>query len=313
METIFSDQKPSQGRTMAGDSGRKVRFLQQADENRYAPYAKNVESGLRRFWIQQACLIVQYTESTTIGYVEGFSQERSFFDFDRDKLLGQSGVQPELEAFPGFDTLRARIFALRDQMDITVNVVPGKSQQTVTEELGVLMNTGFLQASNPSHQQIVLEMLGWGLEVPKILAERRRQTAMASLENDAFAAEQFVSPPHLYQEHAAHIEAHIKFVDSERFKKLSGFLKQQVMEHIQGHEKLAAFAVIRQQYIMQDALAEAQAQLGPNLLMGGGIPGQEQPGSGPQQGKTGGQSGAGRKVRQPAGANENQGQMAQSA
>jgi len=275
IEGLFSDHKPSQGISKAGDSGVKVRALQMADEARFVPYAEGMAVALKEFVIQQLCLLLQYTEKKKIGYVVGEEEERTFFSWDRNEILG---ISPHTESslYAGEAPARARVLAVRDAYDIEVHVVPGKSLNTVREDIGNLIMMGVMDPLRDRAQ--IMEMYGYGFEVPRIMVERRRHTALAASENDTIHGRQAIPPPSAYEDHVTHVESHKAFSNTDRGRSLPPEVKNVLFGHIQLHEELMIAEQLRLMYLQQKVLGDMGEAFGPLMMP---MPG-AQPG-GPQQ------------------------------
>lgn len=286
MESIFAHHKPSQGVSKAGDSGRKVRLLQAADEMLFAPFADAFSDAYERFWLQMMCLIVEYEDTEQIGYVVGEDNERSYFRFTRDQLVGP---MPEgLDSFK-VNPMDLQIQMLKQQVDLEVRLVPGKSPQTIREDLRMLTELGFIQAGNQQHEKFLMNMLGYGHNMNQIIAQRRRAIASAAFENDNLVDFGMIHPgessddpfaPSIYDDHDAHIDTHKRFTKTRRFRELEPEMKAVLMRHIEAHEVFRAFIAsgMRDQYLLQEALSESDEQIGPLLSQGAG-PGVQQSGN----------------------------------
>lgn len=293
LEEIFSDHEPSRGVGKAGDSGAKVRALQQADEARFAPFARETEDAINRFWMQQLCLIAQHIDRRKQGYVVGQQNERSYFSYDRSDVL--NGVmQPESVLFTEEDADRARVLALKQMLDIETEVVPGKSVATVREELSMLGAMGVIRPGE--HDSLVLQMLGYNLQAQDLMESRRQQASHAAMENDAFMAGQPPHVPMIREDHQQHIETHIRLVRTRTFEALPPEAQQVMFQHIEAHEMAIIQEPLRVQLLQQRVMTQLMAQYPQEAMALAMSP----MGAGPQQ-QTGGKPAGG---AQPGGAQQ---------
>lgn len=258
IEEIFGDHKPSQGQSKSGDSGIKVRHLQMADEARFAPFAVGFSESLRAFWLQQLMLTAQYTDRERIGYLMGEEGERSFFGWDRNTLLG---TPDEMMLFSEKEWERAQVFALKQKLDLEIQVVPGKSQATVREDMLFLAQTGFVDPMRDKAK--VMSMLGYGLEAEDIMRQQRQQASMAGMENDLFMSQMDVPLPGMHEDHIQHIEVHKRLVNSLRFRRLPEQEQMGAYQHIEQHERMLLAEQMRIQFLGQQVAQEFQQQFGP--------------------------------------------------
>lgn len=263
LEYIFSDQKPSRGISRSGDSGVKTRLLQGADDMRFGPYAIRFGQSLKKFWLQHLMMMAQYTSAQRVAHVVGESGELNVFTFDQESLLG-TATDAGASGFDRADTLRSRILAMKDQVDLEIDVVPGKSPQQIREDLTTLTATGFLNPQNAEHVYQAWKMLGYSQELGQVVQNLHKQRALAARENDAFHKGEEVEPPHIWQDHEQHKRVHVDFLDTSRFDSMDETAKNAFVRHIEAHEKLAIFVTTaRPNYLLQEALAESGDQLGP--------------------------------------------------
>jgi hypothetical protein len=268
MEQIFADYSPQQGESVPGDSGKKVRALQMANEERHIPYARGIAAGLKRHKIQILQLLAQYTEQERIGYVTGSEHERSFFRWSRHTLapldantVGQF-TSPDEQA-------RMMIYSLHHRLDLRVEVMPGKSHATAQEDVQLLLQAGMVNPQNPRHFKMVMDMLDYHYETPELLNEKREQSSQAQKENDEFLdTGQPPLPPGQYEDHEEHLRKHRKLTTMERFRSMPPPVQAQFLLHCQLHEEAIIAEPMRMAYIQQKVALQLQQQLGP-LLMGG--------------------------------------------
>ena len=274
LDSISSDHQPSQGVSKAGDSGKKVLALQQADEARFSPFAETLGASLREFWLQVLCLEAQYVDQETLGYVVGEENERSFFSYNREQLLGMK--QPESRLFTGEDGQRAQVLALRQQVDLEVRVVPGKSLQSIKQDMAQLVQLG---AINPQqHFAHIMEAFGYGFDIPQIRSRERSQASTAALENDAFTEGLPVSTPLPYELHQKHLEVHADFTNTGRFRRMPEPQQQACFSHMELHEMSLIGEPVRQAYLKQHVIMTMMKQRGPLISPEAPQPGQPQSG-----------------------------------
>jgi hypothetical protein len=260
LQEMFDDHSPTQGVSRAGDSGVKTRMLQQAGEVRLATTAELFAEAYSEHWVQRICLYAQYQDRAKTGYVIGDMYDRSYFSFDRAAILGD-GARSALDAFPGEDADRAQVLALKQQLDCQVTVQPGKSLNTVREDM---MNLAQLQMLDPQrHAAKIWEMYGYHLEAQEVMAEERQHASKASMENDIAERGGMLNPPGVYERHEIHIEVHKRFVNSMRFERMAPEAQQAVIAHLQMHELAVHQEPLRQAYIQQAAQIQMMSQYGP--------------------------------------------------
>lgn len=262
LQDQFDDHTPTQGVSKPGDSGVKTRLLQVAGEVRLATTGELFAEAYTGHWKQRVCLFAQYQQRTKTGFVMGDMLDRQYFSWDRMALLG-SKARSDLDIFGDEGAGRALVLSLKQQLNCQVTVQPGKSLSTVREDMTNLRDLGVFDPTLPGQSHRVWEMYGYNLEAQDIMAEDRRQSSMAGMENDQCERGGALEPPMIYERHDIHAEVHKRFTNSMRFKRMDPMLQQAMFAHIQLHELAMHQEAIRQAYLEQMAQMQMMQQYGP--------------------------------------------------
>ncbi len=196
--------------------------------------------------------------------------------FDKPHWIAVMGQDQEwdVEEFTGKDIEGVR--TVRMSVGTNVPLMPGQKHAFVLN----LQERGLFAPGNEEQLRRVMEMLEYGMPQKTLRNAREQAIQTARREQIILQRDGEISPPFELEDHAAHLETHLAFVNSMRFKKLETSLKMGMKQHIETHEGIMTIL---------EAEASQRAQIAQSGgLNTGSIPGEE-PGGMPTAGQVPGQ------------------------
>ncbi len=236
LNSIWGDHDFSQGKAETeARSGRAIRLLQEANNQRFAATREDLEDIMAEFGAQQLSLMGQYMDDESMFSVvgkDGYRQWLRFIksDFSDDELAFD--VQPRMFSRAGHSPLAVR------------------------EDTEVLTRLGYLRPDDPVDRQLVRQKWGYGGGVDDWDARSRGHRALAMNENELLHSGNAMPKPKPRQDHASHTKVHDDFRDNSReFGELDKEQREALENHVIQHQFQLAIDVARPKAFLERAMA----------------------------------------------------------
>jgi len=245
----------SQGRLPTSQlSGTAIAQLQEKDTT-------NSQHAVANF---KSALLVHFRNELKIA--------NAFFDVPRWIAIVGKDSQWDVEEFTGKDIEGVR--AVRLQVGTSVPLMPAQKHAFVLE----MQTRGLFQEGREKELQQVMEWLEYGLPQKTLRTTAEQAVATARREQVNLEKKGVMADPYHLEDHGAHLEAHMTYVNTMKFRMLGSREKQAMAQHIEIHELM----------LVKKAAEEAQKA---QLVQSGGQepePAMGMMGAGPERNNGGG-------------------------
>jgi len=206
----------------ASTSGRAVALLREQD-------AANMSHAVAHF---KAALAKHYENLLEIAR-EKYTEPRWLAQIDDD-------LAADVSSFTGSDVALAREVHLTAGSSIPMQ--PAERREFVAE----LQRGGLLMPERRDELRAYLSMLEY--EAPPAMSDARAQAVKrAQQEHRELEKTSQMRPPLVEEDHAAHLEQHKIFLNSERFRRLNAVQQQGMRHHAELHENVAGILAAEMQ------------------------------------------------------------------